>query len=152
MKVPSTFFLVHLFSNTYHEHSFWISFPAGLRALAGRWSSFRREPQHYPKCVFAVRGTRNACRNGCIPAPVAWYATVLFSAYLARFVEKDRFQVTRAFQSWSGAEPLLRTAWQQAIQKQPANGRKIPSSFGNCRRRSGRPKKETCRSLRRWML
>ena len=54
----------------------------------------------------------------------------LFSAYLARFVEDDSLQVAKANPSWPGAEPLLRTAWQQAIQNQPARGRHLPSSFG----------------------
>lgn len=54
----------------------------------------------------------------------------LFSAYLARFVEDDALQVAKAAASWPGAEPLLRTAWQQAIPNQPASGRQPPSSFG----------------------
>ena len=54
----------------------------------------------------------------------------LFSAYLARFVEDDALQVAKAHESWPGAEPLLRTAWQQATQNQPASGRHQPSSFG----------------------
>jgi hypothetical protein len=65
----------------------------------------------------------------------------LFSAYLARFVENDRLQATKAMESWSGAEPLLRTAWQQATQNQPASGRKLPSSFGNYRSQSGSSEK-----------
>ncbi len=59
----------------------------------------------------------------------------LFSAYLARFVEDDALQVTKAAESWSGAEPLLRTAWKRATQNQPASRRSSvslprPSSFG----------------------
>ena len=54
----------------------------------------------------------------------------LFSAYLARFVEDDALQVAKAAEPWPGAEPLLRTAWQQAIQNQPESGRQPPSSFG----------------------
>ena len=66
----------------------------------------------------------------------------LFSACLARFVRpvdedgesKDRLQVIKANASWSGAEPLLRTAWRQATEhNQPASGRPVPSSFGSCR-------------------
>ena len=54
----------------------------------------------------------------------------LFSAYLARLVQDDALQVAKAQQSWPGAEPLLRTAWQQATPNQPASGRRPPSSFG----------------------
>ncbi|MHB1612097.1 MAG: RNA-guided endonuclease TnpB family protein [Sulfobacillus sp.] len=69
----------------------------------------------------------------------------LFSAYLARFVEDDALQVAKAFASWPGAEPLLRTAWQQATLNQPASGRSLPSSFGRAPRgpsRSGSSEKE----------
>ena len=54
----------------------------------------------------------------------------LFSAYLARFVEDDALQVAKASVSWPGAEPLLRTAWQQATHNQPASRGRMPSSFG----------------------
>ncbi len=54
----------------------------------------------------------------------------LFSAYLARFVEDDALQVAKARESWLGSEPILRTAWQQATQNQPASGQRQPSSFG----------------------
>ncbi len=69
----------------------------------------------------------------------------LFSAYLARFVEDDALQVAKANQSWPGAEPLLRTAWQQATQNQPASGQRLPSSFGHYPRglsQSGSSEKE----------
>ncbi|WAH39315.1 transposase [Alicyclobacillus dauci] len=66
----------------------------------------------------------------------------LFSAYLASFVESNRLQVITANDSWSGAEPLLRAAWKQATQNQPASGRAMPSSFGNNRSQSGSPEKE----------
>ncbi len=39
-------------------------------------------------------------------------------------------QVAKARESWLGAEPLLRTAWQQATQNQPASRGRVPSSFG----------------------
>ena len=54
----------------------------------------------------------------------------LFSAYLARFVEDDALQVAKARASWPGAEPLLRTAWQQATPNPPASGQRQPSSLG----------------------
>ncbi len=69
----------------------------------------------------------------------------LFSAYLAHFVEDDALQVAKANQSWPGAEPLLRTAWQQATQNQPASGQRLPSSFGHYPRglsQSGSSEKE----------
>jgi transposase len=60
----------------------------------------------------------------------------LFSGYLAKHVQEGRLQVAKAAESWPGAEPLLRTAWQQATQNQPASGRQrplraLPSSFGH---------------------
>ncbi len=54
----------------------------------------------------------------------------LLSAYLARFVEDDALPVAKARESWRGAEPLLRTAWQQATQNQPASGQRQLSSLG----------------------
>lgn len=54
----------------------------------------------------------------------------LFSAYLARFVEDDALQVAKARESWPGAEPLLWTAWQQAVKNQPASRGTRPSSLG----------------------
>lgn len=65
----------------------------------------------------------------------------LYSAYLARFVENDVLQATRANESWTGAEPLLRAAWRRAT-NQPASGRRKPSSFGVCRSQSGSSEKE----------
>jgi hypothetical protein len=53
----------------------------------------------------------------------------LYSAFLARHT--DRAGVLHADQAraaWSGADPLLRAAWSQAVQ--PANGRPAPSTFG----------------------
>ena len=60
----------------------------------------------------------------------------LFSAYLARRVKDNLLQVTEANASWSGAEPLLRAAWRQATENQPASGRRLPSSFGVFKHRS----------------
>lgn len=56
----------------------------------------------------------------------------LFSAYLARFVERDTFLLNagRAQVAWPGAERRLRAAFEQAISNQPASGRHGPSSFG----------------------
>ncbi|PSR23944.1 MAG: transposase [Sulfobacillus acidophilus] len=66
----------------------------------------------------------------------------LFSAYLAKHVENERLQVTDAHEHWPGAEPLLRTAWQQAY-NQPASGRPGPSSFGTFRSQSRSSEKES---------
>jgi putative transposase len=69
----------------------------------------------------------------------------LFSAYLARFVDDDALQVAKAHESWPGAEPLLRTAWQQATLNQPASRGPLPSSLGRYprdRSRSGSSEKE----------
>ena len=64
----------------------------------------------------------------------------LFSAYLARHVKNERLQAAGAYEHWQGAEPLLRTAWQQAY-NQPASGRRVPSSFGTYRSQSGSSEK-----------
>jgi transposase len=66
----------------------------------------------------------------------------LFSAYLAKYVEEDRLQVDKAYESWQGAEPLLRTAWRR-VQNQPASGRPVPTSFGTYRSQSGSSEKES---------
>ncbi|WP_258112662.1 transposase [Alicyclobacillus sp. SP_1] len=66
----------------------------------------------------------------------------LFSAYLAKHVENERLQAAGAYEHWQGAEPLLRTAWQQAYH-QPASGRPVPSSFGTYRSQSGSSEKES---------
>ena len=66
----------------------------------------------------------------------------LFSAYLAKHVKEERLQAANAFEHWQGAEPLLRTAWQQAL-NQPASGRPVPSSFGSFRSQSGSSEKES---------
>jgi putative transposase len=52
----------------------------------------------------------------------------LFSAYLARFVQDDRLDVSAAKESWTGAETLLRTAFEWKCQT--ASRRTCPSSFG----------------------
>ncbi|MCL4514350.1 MAG: hypothetical protein M1379_01955 [Firmicutes bacterium] len=59
----------------------------------------------------------------------------LYSAFLARFVDEETnlLRAGRAREAWPGADPLLRTAWQQAVTNQPANGRSNPSSFGGTR-------------------
>lgn len=66
----------------------------------------------------------------------------LFSAYLAKHVKDERLQAANAYEHWQGAEPLLRTAWQQAY-NQPASGRPVPTSFGIFRSQSGSPEKES---------
>jgi transposase len=66
----------------------------------------------------------------------------LFSAYLAKHVKNERLQAANAFEHWQGAEPILRTAWQQAY-NQPASGRLVPSSFGTYRSQSGSSEKES---------
>ncbi|MCL4318846.1 MAG: RNA-guided endonuclease TnpB family protein [Firmicutes bacterium] len=66
----------------------------------------------------------------------------LFSAYLAKHVSNERLQAADAHEHWQGAEPLLRTAWQQAY-NQPASGRPVPSSFGTFRSQSGSSEKES---------
>jgi len=60
----------------------------------------------------------------------------LFSGYLARHVKDNLLQVIEANESWSAAEPLLRAAWEQATENQPASGRRKPTSFGVFERRS----------------
>ena len=66
----------------------------------------------------------------------------LFSAYLAKHVKNERLQAAGAYAHWPCAEPLLRTAWQQAY-NQPASGRPAPSSFGTYRSQSGSSEKES---------
>jgi len=65
----------------------------------------------------------------------------LYSAFLARFVDPETgmLHAGRAHEAWPGAEPLLRAAWRQAAENQPASGRALPSSFGANRSRSGLP-------------
>lgn len=60
----------------------------------------------------------------------------LYSAFLARFVEKNRLNVDQATAAWSGACALLRMALSDL---EAANGRSMPSSFGlgKGRRQSG---------------
>ena len=73
----------------------------------------------------------------------------LFSAFLAKHVEGERFQVIKANESWQGAEPLLRTAWRR-VQNQPASGRPVPSSFGTFRSQSGSSEKESLPAHKAW--
>ncbi|SMC01999.1 Transposase [Sulfobacillus thermosulfidooxidans DSM 9293] len=71
----------------------------------------------------------------------------LFSAYLAKHVENECLQVANANEHWPGAEPLLRTAWQQATNQpasgQPGHNRTWPSSFGTYRSQSGSSEKDS---------
>jgi transposase len=73
----------------------------------------------------------------------------LFSAYLAKHVKEERLQAANAYEHWQGAEPLLRTAWQQA-NNQPASGRPVPSSFGTYRSQSGSSEKESLLEHKAW--
>ena len=66
----------------------------------------------------------------------------LFSAFLAKHVEGERFQVIKANESWQGAEPLLKAAWQR-VQNQSASGRHLPTSFGIYQSQSGSSQKES---------
>jgi hypothetical protein len=53
----------------------------------------------------------------------------LYSAFLARHTDREGvLHADQAQVAWSGADPLLRAAWSQAVQ--PANGRRAPSTFG----------------------
>jgi len=70
----------------------------------------------------------------------------LFSAYLARFVQDEQLNVSMAQKSWKGAEMLLQTAFEQAVQT--ANGRIFPSSFGKPEK-SGSSEKERATCKRR---
>jgi transposase len=56
----------------------------------------------------------------------------LFSAYLARFVHPDTslLDAGQARAAWPGWEPTLQAAYEQAIQNQPARGRRLPAAFG----------------------
>lgn len=56
----------------------------------------------------------------------------LYSAFLASFVdaESELLQAERANLAWSGAEQLLRAAWQQASKTNQRLGGFVPSSFG----------------------
>ena len=75
----------------------------------------------------------------------------LFSAYLARFVQGDRLNVSAAKESWKGAETLLRTTFEQKCQT--ASRGTCPSSFGISKEileKSGLSEKErTGRKLRK---
>ncbi len=56
----------------------------------------------------------------------------LFSAWLARFVDPDTslLDVGQAQTAWPGWEPTLQAAYEQAINNQPARGRRLPAAFG----------------------
>jgi putative transposase len=56
----------------------------------------------------------------------------LFSAYLARCVDPETslLDVGQAHAAWPGWEPTLQAAYEQAIQNQPARGRRLPAAFG----------------------
>jgi len=43
----------------------------------------------------------------------------LYSAYLARYVEGNKLQVSQAVEAWEGAETLLRTAWVESEVARP---------------------------------
>ena len=65
----------------------------------------------------------------------------LFSANLARYVEKDSLDMTQAQRAWAGVDILLRKAVSKL--KETANGQsKSLSSFGLNQRQSGSPEKE----------
>ena len=56
----------------------------------------------------------------------------LYSAFLAKFVDNELLQVDLAQLAWSGSEPILFAAWEQATKKETnlrVEGR-VPSSFG----------------------
>jgi hypothetical protein len=54
----------------------------------------------------------------------------LYSAYLARFVDKDNhFHADQATSSWSSADSLLQTAWEKTYQT--ASVSQVRNSFGN---------------------
>src|SRR5260221_2452349 len=56
----------------------------------------------------------------------------LFSAYLARFVDPDTslLDASQTHAAWPGWEPTLQAAYEQAINNQPARGRRLPAAFG----------------------
>jgi len=56
----------------------------------------------------------------------------LFSAWLARFVDPatSLLNAGQAREAWPGWEPTLQAAYEQAIQNQPARGRRLPAAFG----------------------
>ncbi|MGA9382977.1 MAG: hypothetical protein WBV73_29805, partial [Phormidium sp.] len=57
----------------------------------------------------------------------------LYSAFLAKFVDNNLFQVDQAKLAWMGTEPFLLAAWKQATKKE-TNLRvegQVPSSFGS---------------------
>ena len=69
----------------------------------------------------------------------------LFSAYLARFVEKDTLDISQAKQAWVAAQPLL----QHAISRlnQQAIGKSRLASFGLSQRQSLSHAKENRRDV-----
>ena len=54
----------------------------------------------------------------------------LFSAYLSKYVKKDRLHVADANMHWQGLKPVLKTAWETAHNELASRG-SVPSSFGN---------------------
>lgn len=68
----------------------------------------------------------------------------LMAAYLALHTDTTTtphvLHADKARVAYQGAEPLLRAAWQHATQ--PANGRKLPSTFGTPRSQSGSPEQD----------
>jgi transposase len=54
----------------------------------------------------------------------------LFSAFLSKFVKKDRLHVADAYEHWQGLKSVLRTAWETAHNQLASRGL-VPSSFGN---------------------
>jgi len=56
----------------------------------------------------------------------------LFSAHLARCVDPDTslLSVGQARAAWPRWEPTLQAAYEQAINNQPARGRRLPAAFG----------------------
>ncbi|MCL4514490.1 MAG: zinc ribbon domain-containing protein [Firmicutes bacterium] len=126
----------------------------GLRAPGGFVSELRRKAESAGGKVieFPIRNTRLSQRCHCGQVhkkrlSERWQGCAcgvfaqrdLYSAFLARFVEQETNQLHagQAAEAWTGAEPLLRTAWQQAVTNQPASGRSNPSSFGATRSWSG---------------
>ena len=69
----------------------------------------------------------------------------LFSAYLARFVEKDILDISQAKQAWVAAQPLLQHAMSRLNQQ--AIGKSRLASFGFGQRQSVSHAKENRRDV-----